>query len=101
MSNFVPNPAFPAYLRRSPEMGAFLLFVAEAVAEEAKSIAPVRTGDYRDGIEATVLETGAGFIGRVNANNFKSWWIEVGTGHPGPTPAFAPLGAALQSVTGF
>ncbi len=85
---FVPNPAIGPILARTPEMMAVLLAAAEAGAAAARSIAPVgATGKYRDGIGAEV-EPGRA---RINANDYKSNWIEFGTGQPGPTPAFAPL----------
>lgn len=88
---FVPNPQAPALLARTTEMVEFLGVVAEAAAENARGFAPVRSGSYRDGIEgqAGIVEGQA--EGRVNARDFKSGWIEFGTGQPGPTPAFAPL----------
>ena len=84
---FVPTPGIGPIIARTPEMMAFLLAAAEVAAMAAQSIAPVGTGAYRDGISAEV-EPGRA---RVNANDWKSVFIEFGTGQPGPTPKFAPL----------
>ena len=48
--------------------------VANAVAEVAKSIAPVESGEYKDGITVQRTKTGA----RVFASDYKSTWIEFG-----------------------
>lgn len=75
---------------------------AEAGEKAAKDIAPVGRyaggGDYRDGIEATVGVRGARggvIVGRVNAKDFKSHWIEFGTIRQ---PAKAVLRRALERV---
>ena len=97
---FVPNPAFPAQIRRSPLLRPLLEAGAESVAERAREIARAEAydeGDYHDGIEAVVIETDEGLVGRVNANDWKSHLIEFGTVD---TPAFAPLRRALEAEIG-
>lgn len=94
---FTFNPAGLEALKRSTGMQRVLLEPAKRIAETAKRLAPRDQGDYIDGIEAEAgIENGEP-LARVNANDFKSWWIEAGTGGPGPTPAFAPLRRALDS----
>lgn len=96
---FEPNLRGLEGLMRSVGMQRALLEPAERIAQRAKAIAPRDEGDYIDEIDTdSGIENGLP-LARVNANNFKSWWIEAGTGGPGPTPAFAPLRRALDAET--
>lgn len=89
---FVFNPAVIPLLQVNPLLGALLEQRAESVAEEARRIAPYETGAYRDEIEAdSGIENGR-FIGRVNANDPASGYIEWGTVD---TPTFAVLRRSL------
>lgn len=91
---FIPTPRLNELVQ--PELLAEMLRRAEAIAEEAREIAPVgeygedeqkrRSGDYRDSIVAESGfikdETSGGeprAVGRVNAKDWKSHWIEFGT----------------------
>src|SRR4051812_7768685 len=76
---FVPNPKARLEIQRSPAMAAFLKTHVEAAAEYARSIAPVESGDYRDGIEADVGVVGPLAEGRIIGNDWKTIWIEKGT----------------------
>lgn len=62
---------------------------AEAIAGRAREIAPVATGEYRDGIRAER----DGDDPAVVATAPHSGYVEVGTAD---TPAFAPLTRATQ-----
>ena len=94
---FIPDPDFAD----GEEARAACEAKAEEVVEAAKEIAPVGgpyppsreakgwgdPGSYRDGIRVTSIDEGVW----ASAYDFKSFWIEMGTGEPYPTPAFAPL----------
>lgn len=97
---FVPNPHFLRELARSPEAQAAMKLIADQVADEARRLAPVQFGDYREQIETDAGEENGKPVGRVVAAHFTSGLIEFGTGTPGPTPAFAPLRKAGESVVG-
>ena len=70
---------------------------AREVATYAKSISPVRTGAYRRSIKPTVVYEGGMWIGRVNAWDFKAYWVEYGTN--GITKSRV-LGTSLDVVAG-
>lgn len=92
---FVLRPGYEDALERDSRMLRMLERVAGAVAAEARRIGPVATGDYVEGIRADVgVDDLGGVVGRVNAHDFKSWWIEAGTSR---TRAHAPLRRALES----
>jgi hypothetical protein len=46
-----PNHAGTRDILRSPEMGRIVADAAEVISERAKSIAPVRSGAYRESIK--------------------------------------------------
>jgi hypothetical protein len=73
-----------------PGMVAAMGTVAEQIVSEAQAAAPVLTGEYRDSIHVEG--------NRAVASDWKSVYIEFGTGYPGPTPAFAPMRGAMESV---
>jgi hypothetical protein len=78
---FVPNPRAIALLGATPEMVLAMKSRAEAGIEESRAIAPVVTGEYRDGLvaEAGIEGTPPTAKGRMNAKKFTSGWIEFGT----------------------
>ena len=94
-TKFKYNPAATALLARTVAMVETLGAKADEGAEACRSIAPVLTGDYRDGIvgESGLVKGMA--AGRVNAHDFKSHWIEFGTTD---TPTFAVLRRGLESI---
>ncbi len=72
MSLFKFNPRVLPAIATHPVVIAQLKVKADAVAERARAIAPVRRGNYRDGIKSeSGIVDGMG-VGRVNANDFKS-----------------------------
>jgi hypothetical protein len=94
---FRMNPTFLPTLARGPEMHHAMGEVAEEVAREARSIAPVDEGDFRDSIhEEVVIEDGKA-TGKVIADDPASIHIEFGTSD---TPTFATLRKALMTVVG-
>ncbi len=94
-AQFLPDPlGLEVWLQTDPELHAHLLHEAEQVAERARAIAPVgdkehtlkggyvdKPGDYRDSIEASVVQGGKRMKGRVTAHDYKAHWIEYGTKH--------------------
>lgn len=91
-TRFVIDPTFLRKLARDPSLIPPLKEAADAAAGKARDIGPVDDGDYRDGIKVAVGADEHGVLARVNANDFKSHWIEFGTID---TPAFAPLRRAV------
>ena len=114
--NFIPNPMGIAMIARSTMMETMLKGAAEAIAVVVRQIGPSDVGNEPQGlgymgIRAEVdpvpyvnqISVASGVkegvvMARVNADKFTSNWIEFGTGEPGPTPAFAPLRRAAESV---
>jgi hypothetical protein len=64
--------------------------LAEEIAAEARAIAPVEEGDYRDSIEV-VSADGEEYV---VAKDWKAWWIEYGTVD---TQTFATLRTAAKN----
>ncbi len=96
MGLFKFNPRIIPAIATHPVVIAQLKIKADTVAERARAIAPVRKGDYRDGIKSeSGIVDGMG-VGRVNANDFKSIWIEAGTTD---TPTHAVLRRALDGLS--
>lgn len=120
MGRFEMDPKFLEEILKGQEMKDFVMEITDEVAIEARRIARAEAydeGDYHDGIEAIPggsahgdqgspgmeLRTGEADVddvplfGRVNANDFKSNWIEFGTGDQ---EAKAPLRRALENTLG-
>jgi len=96
---FRPNPAGIKQVAALPGLVKEFGDIAARGAERAKEIAPVDSGAYAEGIEGeSGIEDGRA-IGRINANDFKSLWIEHGTGAPGPTPAYRVLGRTIDGLS--
>jgi len=85
-------------ISRGHHMAILLKAKVEPAERIAKAMAPVKTGHYRDGIKGEVdFDVGGnevseeGFaepgtlVGRLNAYDFKSHWIEFGTNPGAPT----------------
>lgn len=79
MSSFKKNPKVEEELELDPWMGVMLRERLELAESLAKAAAPVDTGAYRDGIHGEVAPIAGKWAGRLNANDFKSVWIEFGT----------------------
>lgn len=99
---FRPNPAAVRKIGLSPQMKVMVATRTEAAAAETRRVAPV--GDspegqhYRDQIRTYIRRLRNRWVGRVNAEDFKSHWIEFGTratDKHAATPAFAPLRKGL------
>jgi len=79
MGSFKKNPRVEEELQGELSMGLMLKERLEVAENIAQSTAPVDSGAYRDGISGVVLEVGSRWVGRLNAFDFKSHWIEFGT----------------------
>lgn len=87
---FVYNPGVvPQIEKGNPLIEAQLHSIDENIADEARDIAPVDTGDYRDSIKAV--------RGGVVAESDHAWYVEKGTVTQAPHAVFA---RAAESVTG-
>ncbi len=92
--HFHYNRACEATIRRSPQIRIPLQSYADRGRDAARGFAPVGPtdpGSYRDSIESDVYLAADGLRGRFRARDFKSRWIEFGTGGTSPTPAFHVL----------
>lgn len=89
------NPGLARDISNGSEYRRALLEVAEACADGAREASPVADGDYRDGIEATTADREGEVVGRVNANDWKSHWIEWGSVN---NPPHAPLRRGVLSA---
>lgn len=85
-------------IRRASGMRDGLRTLVDLGAAAARANAPERTGKYREGIRGQVDLDAEGYVGYVIGEDFKTVWIELGTGEPKPTPAFQPLRRGLESV---
>jgi hypothetical protein len=98
MDHFVPSTLGMAAIARSEELQEALRELAEPAAEESRRIArdeAYLSGDYEAGIEVEVGEENDEALARINANDWKSWWIEAGTSD---TPTFAVLRRGAEAV---
>ena len=90
-ATFLPVPNVEEVIQ--PLLVPYVTALAEQVAEGARGAAPVLTGDYRDSIKAEVGYEDGKLVARVNAYDYKAWWIEAGTED---TRAFAPLATGAE-----
>jgi hypothetical protein len=87
---FIETPGLEKLLLSAPEVIGAARVKADRVAEEAKVIAPVRTGAYRDSIHVEQ----DGIESNVVADVPYAGFVEFGTED---TPIFAPLRRALSA----
>jgi hypothetical protein len=89
------NPNLEDELKKFPLLQTSTFEVAKAIAERARSLAPVMTGRYRDGIEAQ--PPNAKGTSRVYASDQKSSWIEFGNRDGLQAPQFV-MRNAVESL---
>lgn len=89
MARFVVNPNLIPELKRTQT--PILEESANQAVAAAKSVAPVRSGDYQRGIK-TVVQGDKVFV---SATDWKSHWIEFGSIHNSPS---APLRRGVRAV---
>lgn len=95
MARFRLNTPGCNAILRDPAMRKWAMEEARKVAAEAKRNAPVRTGSYRNGIKPTAVFEDGRWVGRVNAWDWKSLFVEFGINGIRKT---RPLGTALDAV---
>lgn len=81
---FEPNPDIDEEVVKLPVVGATSMEIAEHIADVARRLAPVESGEYADGITVEKTKTGA----RVFAADFKSAWLEFGVPSQGKPARF-------------
>ena len=90
---FVPNPAGIAALTREQHMAASMARIAAELEAEAKGIAPVETGAYRDSLRGEVELGEHGWEAHLVTDSPYWPYLEFGTSD---TPMFATLRTALS-----
>lgn len=92
---FKLNPRFLAELEQQAGVRAAMTAAAVGVANRAEAIGQRVDDDY----EVTVEQTARGVRVRAHGGPLNpAAWMEFGTGHPGPTPAYAPLRRGAQAM---
>jgi hypothetical protein len=92
---YVPNPLATKLLGRTPEMAGFMKLKADAAVEVAQKLAPVESGDYKDGLEAHEGVYLGSAAASIAGHDYKTLWIELGTSE---RPAQAVMRRAVESV---
>lgn len=101
LESFKVDPHAEEVFLGSVGWATFLIRTTDAAAQaaveafQAAGPHPYETGDYVSSIRGYVgLEDGH-YIGRVIADDFKAWWLEVGTSD---TPTFASLQRGADAI---
>lgn len=89
-THFDVDPSFEEELLHSPFVLELVREKAEAAAKRAREIVPVESGDLRDSIQGDVVLESRGFIGRVNAFDWKAHFVEFGTSRRRARPFIRP-----------
>jgi len=98
VNRFIPDRSGIENIGQSDEVSDAMKALADEAATEAKRIAAAEaylSGDYYDSIVVDVGEEDGKAIARINADDFKAWWIEAGTSD---TPTFAPLRRGAEAA---
>jgi hypothetical protein len=95
---FVIDPAGCIEVMNNPEMITFLENIGSVAVSAAQVLAPVATGHYRAGINLTMSNEGGLPMATVNADDFKSNWIEYGTAQGFPAYACVRRGCEAAGV---
>lgn len=93
LSDFIDQGVIDEYLEGDPDIVQGKLELAGMAVEYAQSIAPVDSGEYRDGIVARKNGTGVG----IYFTDPKSGIIEYGSEH---SPAFAIRARTIEQFNG-
>lgn len=97
VTRYTPDPSFEGLLLRSTGIKLIVDDVTKQVTERAAEYARERSNTIADAIAADGGMTAAGYMGRVNAFDFKSGWAEFGTSR---FPQVRMLGRALEEIVG-
>lgn len=99
---FVPRAGAIDELARSSELESGIRALLEDALIVARSIAPIRSGNYAAGLHVEFELTPDGWVGYLIGDDFKTRWIELGTGPnrymPGGFPAMQPIRNACEAV---
>lgn len=95
MSDFDYRRAAERELLRTPEMTALIAEITESALNGVVDAAPVRTGAYRDSLDASVGITPTGVTGRVLTTDPFAHLIEFGSVN---NPPYAPLRRGVEST---
>lgn len=96
-NRYQPNHQFERQFGRSTDMRKLVEAPAKRAAADARGRAPVgRSGNYRDGIKGEAVMSPKGWVGRVNAYDWKSAIIEL----HGVNDGRGPLGVLRKAVEG-
>lgn len=93
-SEFIPDPNLDSNIRQMAEMTGARRAVADRMLNEARDLAPVRSGDYRNSLQVV---TDGGQVAVVS-DDWKAHWIEFGSIN---NEAFAPIRRAAERVGQF
>lgn len=94
LSDFIPQDQIDDYLATSPEVLAGKLELAREVAEYARSIAPVDSGEYKDGIKVRRYgRNGVGVVFTADHSNI----VEYGSEH---SPEYAVRRKTIEHFGG-
>jgi hypothetical protein len=93
LSDFIDQDVIDDYLEGDPNIVQGKLELAEMAVDFAQSIAPVDSGDYRDGVVARKNGTGVGIYFTDEISNI----VEYGSEH---SPAYAVRARTIEEFNG-
>ncbi len=99
---FVPRAGAIEELARSADLEDGIRDLLEQALTVARAIAPIRSGNYAAGLHVELELSADGWVGYLIGDDFKTRWIELGTGPnrymPGGFPAMQVIRNACESV---
>lgn len=100
MAKFIVNKAIVKDIENEKSLVELLFELAKEVEEEARNLAPERTGKLKSRIDSVVGKDRGMLLARVNSNDYKSHWHEFGTkkmnAHPFLRPALERIGLKVS-----
>ena len=100
-STFIPDKDLGDKIVESEEVAEGLLPLAMEALKIAYDSAPERLGYYKEALDVAAGTNDDGVaVARLIGYDFKSHWIEEGTGPPQPTPPLHILRSAVEAVVG-
>lgn len=95
VTKFTYNPRVEGVIARSPAVARAVEATANAIRDQARENAPVRTGALRDSIETVTGVDERGAFARVVVRDFKGGWLEFGTERTRAQPYLRPAADAV------